>query len=121
MLKWYGLPFGFFGSYESFDFKVGGEYRMSFTNFTTLKKESWSRSFTAIKKNELITYKDKFDDPNMPGEMTVTVSFKKVSCGCELSIKHEGIPGMIPPEMCCLGWQESLIKLAQLVEPEINQ
>lgn len=114
-------PFGFVGGVESFEFKVGGRYRMSFTNFTNEKKESWSGTFTAIEPNELIVYKDEFDDPNLPGEMTVTVSFKKVSCGTELSIKHEGIPEMIPAEMCYLGWQESLVKLAQLVEPEINQ
>lgn len=94
---------------------------MSFTNFTNEQKHSWSGNFTAIKPNELLIYKDRFDDPNLPGEMTVTISFKEVSCGTELSIKQEGIPDMIPTEMCYLGWQESLIKLAQLVEPEINQ
>lgn len=114
-------PFGFICTVQSFDFKEGGTYKMSFTNFTNDQKHSWSGRFTTIKPNELVVYKDKFDDPNMPGEMTVTVSFKEVVCGTELSIKQEGIPVMIPTEMCYLGWQESLLKLAQLVEPEINQ
>ncbi len=114
-------PFGFTCQVHSFDFKVGGTYQMSFVNFTNEQKHSWSGTFTVIKPNELVVFKDKFDDPNMPGEMTVTVSFKEVLCGTELSITQEGIPEMIPSEMCYLGWQESLIKLAQLVEPEINQ
>lgn len=114
-------PFGFTCTVQSFDFKVGGTYKMSFTSFTNDGKHSWSGTFTTIKTNELIVYKDKFDDPNMPGEMTVTIQFKEVMCGTELTIKQEGIPDMIPPEMCYLGWQESLVKLAQLVEPEINQ
>lgn len=114
-------PFGFICQVESFDFKVGGTYRMSFTNFTNEQKQSWGGTFKTIKPDELLVFSDKFDDPNLPGEMTVTISFKTVSCGTELTIKQEGIPDMIPPEMCYLGWQESLIKLAQLVEPEINQ
>ncbi len=114
-------PFGFICTVQSFDFKVGGSYKMSFTNFTNNQKHSWTGTFTAIKPNELLIFKDKFDDPNLPGEMTVTISFREVMCGTELTIKQEGIPDMIPAEMCYLGWQESLIKLAQLVEPEINQ
>jgi len=114
-------PFGFICTVHSFDFKVGGAYKMSFTNFTNGHKHSWGGTFKTIQPNELLVISDKFDDPNMPGEMTVTVSFKKVLCGTEISIKQEGIPEMIPPEMCYLGWQESLVKLAQLVEPEINQ
>ncbi len=114
-------PFGFICQVHSYDFKVGGSYQMSFTNFTNDQTHAWSGKFTEIKTDETLVYKDKFDDPNLPGEMTVTVSFKKVMCGTELSIKQEGIPDMIPAEMCYLGWQESLIKLAQLVEPEINQ
>lgn len=114
-------PFGFICKVHSFDFKVGGNYKMSFKNFTNEQIHSWTGTFTAIKPNELLIYKDKFDDPNLPGEMTVTISFKEVSCGTELNIKQEGIPEMIPAEMCYLGWQESLIKLTQLVEPEINQ
>ena len=113
-------PFGFVGQAHSFDFKVGGTYKMSFTNFTTGQKDSWSGIFTDIKPNALIVYKDKFDNPHLPGEMTVSVTFKELSCGTELIIKHEGIPEMIPAEMCYLGWQESLVKLAQLVEPEIK-
>lgn len=113
-------PFGFFGRVHSFDFKVGGIYKMSFINFTNGQAQSWSGRFTDIKTNEHLVYKDKFDDPNLPGEMTISVSFKEVSCGTELSINHEGIPPMIPAELCYLGWQESLVKLAQLVEPEIK-
>ena len=94
---------------------------MSFTNFTNGQKHSWSGAFKEIKPNELLVLTDKFDDPNLPGEMIVTVSFKEVMCGTELTVKQEGIPEMIPTEMCYLGWQESFVKLAQLVEPEINQ
>ncbi|MFL5786269.1 MAG: SRPBCC family protein [Bacteriovoracaceae bacterium] len=114
-------PFGFICQVQSFDFKVGGSYKMSFTNFTNDSKHSWSGKFTDIQPNKMLVYKDKFDDPNLPGEMTVTISFKEVMCGTELTIKQEGLPAVIPAEMCYLGWQESLIKLAQLVEPEINQ
>jgi uncharacterized protein YndB with AHSA1/START domain len=114
-------PFGFVCEVHSFEFKVGGTYRMSFKNFTNEQKHSWGGTFKIIKPNEQIIFSDKFDDPNLPGEMTVTVSFKKVMVGTELTVKQEGIPAMIPTEMCYLGWQESLIKLAQLVEPEINQ
>lgn len=114
-------PFGFMCQVHAFDFKIGGTYKMSFTNFTNEEKHSWTGTFTVIKPNELLVYKDKFDDPNLPGEMTVTVSFREVSCGTELTIKQEGIPSVIPTEMCYLGWQDSLVKLAQLVEPEINQ
>ena len=114
-------PFGFICQVHSFDFKVGGNYKMSFTNFTNEQKHSWTGHFTEIKQDELLIYKDKFDDTNLGEEMTVTISFKKVLCGTELLIEQVGIPEIIPVEMCYLGWQESLIKLAQLVEPEINQ
>jgi uncharacterized protein YndB with AHSA1/START domain len=114
-------PFGFVCQVQSFEFREGGTYRMSFQNFTNKQEHSWSGSFTTIKPNELIVYKDKFDDPNLPGEMTVTVIFKPVMGGTELSIKQEGIPSVIPTEMCYLSWQESLVKLAQLVEPEIKE
>lgn len=114
-------PFGFICQVHSFDFKEGGSYKMSFINFTNEQKHSWSGTFVEIKPNERLILTDKFDDPNMPGEMTVTITFKEVMCGTELIIKQEGIPEMIPAEMCYLGWQESLLKLAQLVEPEINQ
>lgn len=114
-------PFGFICTVHSYDFKVGGSYRMSFTNFTNDQKHSWGGTFKTITPEKLLVFTDKFDDPNMPGEMTVTITFREVMCGTELIIKQEGIPDMIPAEMCYLGWQESLIKLAQLVEPEINQ
>ena len=114
-------PFGFICQVHSFDFKEGGSYSMSFINFTNEQKHSWSGKFVEIKPNERLILTDKFDDPNMPGEMIVTVSFKEVMCGTEIIIKQEGIPEMIPVEMCYLGWQESLLKLAQLVEPENNQ
>jgi uncharacterized protein YndB with AHSA1/START domain len=113
-------PFGYICKVHSFEFKVGGNYKMSFRNFTNDQSHSWSGNFTHIKTNELVIYKDRFDDPNLPGEMTVTVILKEVSSGTDLSIKQEGISDMIPTEMCYLGWQESLTKLAQLVEPEIN-
>lgn len=114
-------PFGFVGQIQSFDFKQGGSFKMSFMNFTNESKNSFGGTFKVIMQNELLVFSDKFDDPNMPGEITNTISFKEVACGTELTIKQEGIPAMIPVEMCYLGWQESLIKLAQLVEPEINQ
>ena len=114
-------PFGFICKVHSYDFKVGGNYKMSFMNFTNEQSHSWTGTFTEIKPNEKMIYKDCFDDPNLLGEMTVTVQFREVTCGTEIIIKQEGIPDMIPAEMCYLGWQESLIKLAQLVEPEINQ
>jgi uncharacterized protein YndB with AHSA1/START domain len=114
-------PFGYICQVQAFDFKVGGAYRMSFTNFTNQEKHSWTGTFTVITPNELLVYKDRFDDPNLPGEMTVTVTFREVSTGTELAIRQEGIPTAIPAELCYLGWQESLVKLAQLVEAEINQ
>jgi len=101
------------------DFKTGGTHKMSFTNFTTGNGHSFGGEYLEIKPNELIRYTDKFDDPNLPGEMTVTVRLTKVSCGTDLHIVQEGIPEVIPAEMCYLGWQESLEKLKKLVEPEI--
>lgn len=114
-------PFGFIAKVHSFNPVVGGTYKMSFINFTNLQEHSFGGTYFEIKPNELLKYGDKFDDPNLPGLMTVTINFKEVSCGTELTVKQEGIPDVIPTEMCYLGWQESLIKLAQLVEPEINQ
>jgi len=114
-------PFGFICQVHSFDFKVGGLYSMSFTNFINEEKHSWSGTFSQIKVNEILVFEDKFDDPNLPGVMTTTVSFREVSCGTELTIKQEGISSEIPVEMCYLGWQESLVKLVQLVESETNQ
>ncbi len=112
-------PFGFTAEVHEMNFKVGGTYRMSFRNFTTGSAHSFGGKFTEIKANELIRFTDRFEDPNMPGEILVTVHFKAVLCGTELRVKQENIPAAIPVEMCYLGWQESLIKLAQLVEPHI--
>lgn len=114
-------PYGFIAQVHSFDFKEGGSYKMSFINFTNEEKHSFGGTYSVIKPNELLVYGDKFDDPNLPGEMKVTITFKEVLCGTELNIRQEGIPDAIPAEMCYLGWQESLMKLAHLVEPEINQ
>jgi uncharacterized protein YndB with AHSA1/START domain len=101
------------------DVRVGGTYKMSFTNFSTNNSHSFGGSFLEIKPNEFIKHTDKFDDPNLPGEMITSVSLRKVSCGTELKVVQEGIPAVIPTEMCYLGWQESLEKLAKLIEPEI--
>lgn len=112
-------PYGFLCTIHEMDFKIGGTYKMSFTNFTTGNGHSFGGTFLDIKPNELIKNTDKFDDTNLPGEMITTILFNKVSCGTELSITQEGIPSIIPLEMCYLGWQESLDKLTKLVEPEI--
>jgi uncharacterized protein YndB with AHSA1/START domain len=120
MAKWLP-PHGFTGKVHHVDARVGGGYRMSFTNFGTGKSHAFGGTYIELKPHERIRYNDKFDDPNLPGEMQVTVSFAKVMCGTELSIVQEGIPAMIPVEMCYLGWQESLTLLAQLVEPEIPE
>ena len=99
--------------------KVGGTYEISFTNFTTGQSHSFGGQYVEVVPNERIRSIDRFDDPNLPGEMNVTITFKKVSCGTELNIVQQGVPAAIPPEACYLGWQESLILLAKLVEPEI--
>ena len=112
-------PYGFTGTVHHLEAKVGGTYKMSFTNFTTGSSHSWGGTYLELVPNERIRYSDRFDDPGLPGEMHVTVSLKKVMCGTEISIVQEGIPDVIPTEMCYLGWQESLAQLAQLVEPEI--
>lgn len=112
-------PYGFIAKVHSMELKVGGKYRMSFTNFTTGSSHSFGGDYLEIKPNELLKYSDKFEDPNLPGEMTTTISFKAVSCGTELIAIQEGIPAVIPAEMCYLGWQESLDKLKRLVEPNI--
>lgn len=114
-------PYGFTAKVHEIDAKVGGGFKMSFTNFTTQKSESFGGKYLELKPNELIRHTDKFDDANLPGEMVVTITFKEVLCGTEIHIKQENVPAVIPPEMCYLGWQESLKKLAHLVEPEINQ
>lgn len=112
-------PHGFTGKVDHLDARVGGSYHMSFTNFGTGKSHSFGGTYTELKPGELLRYTDKFDDPNLPGEMHVTVKLRQVLCGTEVDITQEGIPPMIPVEFCYLGWQESLTLLAQLVEPEI--
>lgn len=112
-------PYGFLCVVHKMDVCVGGEYKMSFINFSTGKGHSFGGKVLEIKINEFLKYTDKFDDPNLPGEMVTSVWLKKVSCGTELKIIQENIPADIPIEMCYLGWQESLEKLEKLVEPEI--
>ena len=118
MVKWLP-PHGFTGKVHGMDAKVGGAHRMSFTNFTTGQSHSFGGTYLELVPNERIRYTDSFDDPSLPGEMQVTVTLKKVSVGTELNIVQEGVPDVIPPEACYLGWQQSLALLAQLVEPEI--
>jgi len=112
-------PNGFTCRVHHMDAKVGGTYKMSFTNFTTGHSHSFGGTYVELIPHERIRYTDRFDDPNLPGEMQTTVTMKKVSVGTELSILQEGLPAAIPPEACYLGWQESLTQLAHLVEPEI--
>lgn len=112
-------PYGFVCKVHDLDFRVGGTYKMSFTNFSTGTEQAFGGEFLEIEPNALIKNSDHFDDPNMPGEMITTVRLTKVSCGTDLHIVQEGIPAAIPVEMCYLGWQESLEKLKKLVEPEI--
>ena len=120
-LAYWLSPFGFLATVHSMDFKVGGSFRISFTNFTNNKSHAFGGKYLEIKHDELLRYTDVFDDANLAGEILVTIKFTKVICGTELRIIQENIPDVIPTEMCYLGWQESLIQLAQLVEPEINQ
>ena len=117
-VKWLP-PNGFTAKMHHDDPRVGGSYKMSFTNFSTGNSHSFGGEYVELKPNELIRYIDRFDDPNLPGEMKVTVTIKKVSVGTELNVTQEGIPDAIPAEACYLGWQESLALLAKLVEPEI--
>lgn len=112
-------PYGFLGKVHEMDARVGGGYRMSFTNFRTGHTHSFGGKYVELQPNERICYTDRFDDPNLPGEMRVTVTLRTVLCGTELNIVQEGIPAAIPVEMCYLGWQESLLQLAHVVEPEI--
>lgn len=119
MAKWLP-PNGFTCTVHHADVKVGGTYKMSFTNFTTGKSHSFGGQYIELVPNERLRYTDNFDDPNLPGEIQVTVEIAKVSVGAELKIVQEGIPDAIPAEACYLGWQESLMNLAKLVEPEIN-
>ena len=112
-------PYGFLCKIHSMDFKNGGTYKMSFTNFSTGNGHSFGGQYLEIIPNELIKYTDQFDDPNLPGKMITTIVFNKVICGTELFATQEGIPDSIPVEMCYLGWQESMDKLKRLVEPNI--
>ena len=117
-VKWLP-PHGFTGKIHHLEAKVGGTYKMSFTNFTTGSSHSFGGTYTELTPNVRIRYTDRFDDPNLPGEMQVTVELKEVFCGTELNITQEGVPAVIPAEACYMGWQESLLLLAQLVEAEI--
>jgi uncharacterized protein YndB with AHSA1/START domain len=118
MCKWLP-PNGFTAKMHSLEAKVGGKFRMSFTNFGSGQSHSFGGEYLELKANERLRYTDKFDDPNLPGLIEVTVDLKKVSCGTELNIVQAGVPEVIPAEMCYLGWQDSLTQLAALVEPEI--
>ena len=118
-VKWLP-PNGFTGKVHASDATVGGSYRMSFTNFSNGQSHSWGGTYLELVPNERLRYSDRFDDPALPGEMTVTVTLKAVSVGTELNVVQEGIPDAIPVEMCYLGWQESLVLLGKLVEAEIQ-
>lgn len=118
LAKWLP-PHGFTAHVEHVDAKVGGTFRMSFENFTTGNAHAFGGEYLDLKPNTLIRYTDRFDDPNLPGVMTVTVKLKAVSCGTDVEIEQSGIPALIPVEQCYLGWQQSLMQLALLVEPDI--
>lgn len=118
MAKWLP-PCGFTCKVHQLEAKIGGHYRMSFANFSTGHGHSFGGKYLELVPNERICHTDAFDDPNLPGEMKTTITLRPVSCGTELNIVQEGVPEMIPPEACYLGWQESLAQLAQLVEPDI--
>jgi uncharacterized protein YndB with AHSA1/START domain len=114
-------PYGFLCTVHELEGRVGGRHRMSFRNFTTGNGHSFGGTYVELVPGERLVYTDKFDDANMPGEMRVTVTLKAVSVGTDIKIEQDGVPDVIPPEACYLGWQESLYKLARLVEPEINE
>ena len=118
-LSYWLPPYGYLCVVHQMDPRVGGSHKMSFTNFSTGNGHSFGGKFLEIKPNEFLKYTDKFDNPNLPGEMITSIWLKKVSCGTELKVVQEGIPSAIPTEMCYLGWQESLEKLIKLIEPEI--
>jgi uncharacterized protein YndB with AHSA1/START domain len=120
MAKWLP-PYGFTCKVHHMDAKVGGTFKMSFTNFTTGKGHSFGGEYLELVPNERLRYTDKFDDPNLPGEMHVTVKLKAVSVGTEVHIEQSGIPALIPTEACYLGWQQSLIQLGRLIEPDIPE
>jgi uncharacterized protein YndB with AHSA1/START domain len=119
MAKWLP-PNGFTGNVQQMEAKVGGKYRMSFTNFTTGQTHSFGGTYVELVPHERIRYTDKFDDPNLTGEIQVAITLKEVLCGTELNIVQEGVPDVIPAEMCYLGWQESLSLLAKLVQAEVT-
>ena len=118
MAKWLP-PYGFTCTVHHLDAKVGGTYRMSFTNFSSGNSHAFGGKYLELKPGERLRYTDKFEDPGLPGEMTTTITLKKVSVGTELNVVQEGVPDAIPAEACYLGWQESLAQLAHLVDPEI--
>jgi uncharacterized protein YndB with AHSA1/START domain len=118
MVKWLP-PNGFTAKVHHMEPKVGGTHKMSFTNFTTGRSHSFGGEYLELVPHERIRYTDRFEDPNLPGEMHTTITLRKVFCGTELNVVQEGLPAVIPPEACCLGWQESLTLLAKLVEAEI--
>lgn len=120
MAKWLP-PYGFTCKVHHLEAKVGGTFRMSFSNFNSGNAHAFGGEYLELVANERIRYTDRFEDPNLPGEMHVTVVLTAVSCGTELHIEQSGIPEVIPAEMCCLGWQESLVQLANLVEPDIPE
>lgn len=119
LAKWLP-PDGFTCKVHQLDAKVGGTYKMSFTNFTTGQSHSFGGKYIELVPGRRIRYSDRFDDPNLAGEIMATIELKKVSCGTELTIVQEGVPAVIPAEMCYLGWQDSLVLLAKLVEPDIK-
>lgn len=118
LTKWLP-PYGFTCRVHEMDARVGGKYKMSFTNFATGSSHAWSGEYLELVPGERVRYTDEFDDPNLPGKMAVTVTLRKVACGTEINITQEGLPDVIPAESCYLGWQESLAQLELLVEPEI--
>lgn len=118
MAKWLP-PYGFTCKVHHQDVQVGGTYKMSFCNFGTGNSQSFGGEYLELVPFEKIRYSDQFDDPNLPGQMYTTISLRQVACGTEITIEQEGLPEVIPVEMCYLGWQESLVQLAKLVEPEI--
>lgn len=120
LAKWLP-PNGFTCTVHSHEAKVGGKYKMSFRNFTNGQSHSFGGEYLELVPGELVRYTDKFDDPNLPGKMQVTVTLKAVSCGTEINIVQEGLPDVIPVEGCYLGWQDSLCNLRKLIEPEINE
>ncbi len=118
MCRWLP-PYGYTAAIEHLDAKVGGTFRMSFTHFASGQSHAFGGTYLELVPNEKLRYTDKFDDPNLPGVMEVTVTLTKVSCGTDVAIVQAGVPAVIPAEMCYLGWQDSLAQLARLVEPEI--